>query len=339
MTTFASPWRLVVLAIIAIAVLWAVFGGRGRGKRVCVYTSVDQVHAEPILRAFEAETGIKVLAVYDIEAAKTTGLADRLIAERDKPQADVFWNGEFSQTLRLREKGVLAPVSSEIAPVAGDAEGYWRASGGRARVILVNKQRLKPDEYPASLQDLLAERYPGEQIAIARPLFGTTATHAAALAAVWGMEKTVDFFTRLRNRGVRVVEGNSVVRDLVAKGEVMFGLTDTDDSFGAIQAGADVEMIYPDQTELGTLVVPTTVAMINGAPHPDEAQKLVAYLARQDTQERLAKIGWSQLAMDYSGVWREIASGREVRSMTVSLADVQRCLEPVQKALREIFLQ
>ncbi|MCX7934202.1 MAG: extracellular solute-binding protein, partial [Planctomycetota bacterium] len=324
---------------VAAFILWAVFGGRSRGKSVCVYTSVDQVHAEPILRAFEAETGIKVLAVYDIEANKTTGLADRLIAERKQPQADVFWNGEFSQTLRLREKGVLAAIPAAAVPAAGDVEGYWRPGGGRARVILVNKSRLPPAEYPASLQDFLAERYPGEQIAIARPLFGTTATHAAALAAVWGQEKAIDFFRRLRARGVRVVEGNSVVRDLVAKGEIMFGLTDTDDALGAIQAGAKVEMIYPDQNDLGTLVVPTTVAMINGAPHAEEAQRLIAYLVRPDTQERLARIGWSQLASDATGVWREIASGREVRAMAVSLTDVQRCLEPMQKALREIFLQ
>ena len=51
------------------------------GKRVVVYVSVDQTHAEPILEAFEKKTGIQVAPVYDVEASKATGLANRLIAE------------------------------------------------------------------------------------------------------------------------------------------------------------------------------------------------------------------------------------------------------------------
>jgi len=58
---------------------------------VVVYTSVDQVYSEPVIRAFEKRTGILVLPVYDVEASKTTGLVNRLIAERGRPQADVFW--------------------------------------------------------------------------------------------------------------------------------------------------------------------------------------------------------------------------------------------------------
>ncbi|MCX7842293.1 MAG: iron ABC transporter substrate-binding protein, partial [Clostridia bacterium] len=76
-------------------------------NQVVIYTSVDQVFSEPVLKAFESETGIRVLPVYDVEATKTVGLVNRLIAEKSKPQADVFWNGEFVQTLVLKEKGLL----------------------------------------------------------------------------------------------------------------------------------------------------------------------------------------------------------------------------------------
>ena len=61
---------------------------------VIVYAAQDQVYAEPILREFEKETGIKVKAVYDSEAVKTVGLANRLLAERSHPQCDVFWGNE-----------------------------------------------------------------------------------------------------------------------------------------------------------------------------------------------------------------------------------------------------
>jgi hypothetical protein len=45
-------------------------------EQVVIYTSLDKVFSEPILKAFEKETGIKVLDVYDSEATKTTGLVN-----------------------------------------------------------------------------------------------------------------------------------------------------------------------------------------------------------------------------------------------------------------------
>ena len=53
-----------------------------KGDQVIAYCAQDQVYAEPILREFAKQTGIKVRAVYDSEAVKTVGLANRLLAER-----------------------------------------------------------------------------------------------------------------------------------------------------------------------------------------------------------------------------------------------------------------
>ena len=71
-------------------------------KQVIIYTSLDKVLSEPILEAFEKETGIKVLDVYDSEATKTTGLVNRLIAEKNNPRADVFWNSEIGKIAVLK---------------------------------------------------------------------------------------------------------------------------------------------------------------------------------------------------------------------------------------------
>jgi hypothetical protein len=80
-----------------------------------------------------AKTGIKVNAVYDVEAAKTTGLVNRLIAEASNPQADVFWNGEFAQTILLKEKGILAPYESpsaaDIPSQFRDRDNCWTGEG------------------------------------------------------------------------------------------------------------------------------------------------------------------------------------------------------------------
>lgn len=56
----------------------------GAGGTVVVYSSVDEVFAEPILKQFEKETGIQVALVPDTEETKSTGLVNRLIAEKGR---------------------------------------------------------------------------------------------------------------------------------------------------------------------------------------------------------------------------------------------------------------
>ena len=87
---------IAVIAIVSGAFLPALPGAKDKAtsNEVVIYTSQDQVYAEPILKEFEQQTGMKVLAVFDSESVKTFGLVNRLIAEKDRPQCDLFWNNE-----------------------------------------------------------------------------------------------------------------------------------------------------------------------------------------------------------------------------------------------------
>ena len=83
---------LVLISMVLLSIMLLPGCQPDNTKKIVVYTSVDQVFSEPILKLFENETGIRVMPVYDVEAAKTTGLVNRLITEKNHPQADVFWN-------------------------------------------------------------------------------------------------------------------------------------------------------------------------------------------------------------------------------------------------------
>src|SRR5438445_6826237 len=91
---------------LAIAAL-AIAACKSKPNEVVVYTSVDQVVAEPVLRDFEAQTGIAVRAVYDTEETKSTGVLNRLVAEADHPQADVFWSGDPVRPFVLVKRGLV----------------------------------------------------------------------------------------------------------------------------------------------------------------------------------------------------------------------------------------
>jgi iron(III) transport system substrate-binding protein len=333
---------VIVLAIIVAAALLA--QPNDEKKTVVVYTSVDQVYSEPVFRNFENDTGIRVLPVYDVEATKTTGLVNRLIAEKTRPQADVFWSGEFSQTIVLKNKNVLSPYQS---PAAGDiptqfkdAEGYWTGFGGRARILIVNTDLLTSSQYPHSMYDMLDGKYPGTTVGIAYPMFGTTATQAAALYSYLGKGKAHAFFSSLNNRSVRVVDGNSVVRDLVSDGQLTFGVTDTDDACGAVESGKDVTIVIPDQGvgEMGTLVIPNTVALIAGAPHPGEAKVFMDFLLDRKSESAMVASGWIQIPV------RDIPASpcinsTGIKTIPVTYQDIYDALQPSQEDLITIFIR
>lgn len=310
-------------------------------ESVVVYTALDEIYSRPILDAFTAETGIAVKAVYDTEAAKTTGLVTRLINESARPRCDVFWNNEVAQTILLRERGVLTPyqpVASNAIPAEfKDPESYWTGFAARARVIIYNTEKLT--DPPTSLHDFVRPEYKG-QCAIALPLFGTTATHAAALFAAWGEADAMAFFQKLVDNDVAFVAGNGVVRDAVARGEYAFGLTDTDDANGAVEDGFPARWLLPDQEGLGTLLIPNTVALIKNGPNPDGAKALIEYLLSPAVEKRLAESRSIQIPLNPAVTAPEsVPDIREIHTMKPSFSEMAAQMESSADQLRTLLVR
>jgi iron(III) transport system substrate-binding protein len=310
-------------------------------RAVTVYVSTDRVFSEPVLREYEKQTGVRVNAIYDTEETKSTGLANRLIAEKTRPRADVFWSNEPVRTLVLKSRGVLAPyrsASAEGIPAELiDPEGHWTGFSARLRVIAYNTTLVKPDEAPQSVFDLADDKWRG-QVAIADPRFGSTSFHVAALYAMAGDARMDDFFRRLHANGVRVVPGNSVVRDLVVKGDVKIGLTDTDDVNVAIENRQPIAMVLPDKDGLGVPVMPNMVSLIANGPNPDEGRRLIDYLLSPDVEGQLARSEAVQIPL-HRGVAgpRNIPSIDSFKPMTLDFGKAAARVEDVTGRLATIL--
>lgn len=302
-------------------------------RSVTVYVSTDRVFSEPVLREYEKRSGVRVNAAYDTEETKSTGLANRLIAEMNRPQADVFWSNEPVRTLVLKSRGVLASYRSSnaegIPSALVDPEGYWTGFSARIRVVAYNTKLVKAEQAPRSVFDLADPRWKG-RAAIADPRFGSTSFHVAALYAHVGDAKMDDFFRQLKANQVRIVDSNSVVRDLVARGEVHVGLTDTDDVNVAIENGQPVAMILPDRDGVGVPVMPNMVSLVANAPHPEEGRALIDYLLSPDVERMLAQSEAVQIPL-HAGVPgpRNIPSIDSFRPMTLDYTKAAARVEEV----------
>lgn len=330
--------RLIGVLVVAMCLMLT---GCSRKSEVVVYTAVEQVYCQELFEQFEEQTGIHVKAIYDTEANKTTGLVNRIIAEEKEPVCDVFWNNEFIQTLDLQEKGILdnyiPDSASDIPDVYKDLDGYWVAFGGRARVMLVNTELLTKEEYPHSIFDFVNGTYEGRELALAYPMFGTTKTQAAAIYAQLGKEEGKAFFQAIADRGVQIVDGNSVTKDMAAAGQVKIGFTDTDDAKDAIGDGAPVEMVFPDQDEdgIGTLITPSTVALVRNAPNMDNGKKLIEFLVSEQTEQFLIENGF----FDVSVRSDSDSDGFHVKSMNLNLKEIYQMLDDVSQDMEEIFVR
>jgi iron(III) transport system substrate-binding protein len=330
-------WSITIAAILLISAAVGCKRSTPPAATVVVYVSEDQVFAEPILRDFEKETGVRVEAVYDTEEAKSAGVMNRLLAEQANPQADVYWANEPMRAAVLQQRGVAAayvsPNAAEIPSTFKDPKGYWTGFSARARVLLVNKS---VKEKPQSILAYCDTRWKNRAV-IANPLFGTTTAEMAALFSIWGDDRGKAFLEGMKKNSVRISTSNGESADFVASGESQFGLVDSDDAFNRIQQHKAVEVVYPDQQEreAGVLIVPNAVVVIKDGPHPAETHKLVDYLLSRETERKLAYADCAQIPL-HPGVEvpAHVPRIEKLKTMAVNYADVAAKMQEIQPFLK-----
>lgn len=280
---------------------------RQREQRVTLYSSVDDHVLREVVAAYEQAAGARVLVVADTEATKTTGLVQRLIAEKARPRADVWWSSEPFGTIRLARESILAPgapapplhpASSRLAGSLSAPDASWHAMSLRARVLAARRGAFDGAPPPTRLRDLARA---GLRVGMARAQFGTTRGHMTLLASLAGVETLERWLVAMRDAGLRLYNGNSSVVRAVAEGEIDIGLTDTDDVWAARRNNWPVDPFFespdtpetpPGENELpspGPMLIPCTVAIVAGGPAgTDAARDLASFLLSPRCERILA---------------------------------------------------
>lgn len=330
--------------------LWMMAGAcilgcaKPQANEVVVYSALDEEFSHPVLDDFEQATAIKPLAKFDTESTKTIGLTQAIIAEGSlHPRCDVFWNNEILNTLKLEKRGLLAaykPTGADNFPsMYRSPEHLWHGFAARARVMIVNTDLVPEDERPGSIYDLIEEKWRG-RCGLAKPLFGTTATHVACLFAQLGDEKAEKLLRAMKDNEVRIYSGNKQVATAVAAGELAFGFTDTDDAIIEVEGAQPVKIVYPDQQEggMGTLFIPNTLALIRGAPDEAEARKLIDYLLTSEVEIKLANCPSAQIPLSTKvDVPLRVETPHTIRPMQVDFYAAADKWDTAARFARDLF--
>ena len=271
---------LFVITFILIAAL----ARNSVAQSVTLYTAGPDGLANGIAKAFTDKTAIKV----DVYQATNGEVLARLEAEKAKPRADVVVLASWGTGLRARQRGFVDPYSSP------EAKNLWRlwsdgglaAQGGAALALILNSNEVKKDQQPQSWFDL-ATRFWKDALTMPDPtVSGSAAEFIAVFAQIHG-DKAWKLFGKLARNGLSVRGSNNTALNPVLTGAKKGTIAGVDYiAYGQIAKGEKLAVHYPKD---GTVVAPRPAFVQQGAPHRENARKLVDFMLAEEGQNLVAK--------------------------------------------------
>jgi iron(III) transport system substrate-binding protein len=128
---------------------------------------------------------------------------------------------------------------------------------------------------------------------------------------------------------------------MVGAGRLAFGLTDTDDAIIEQEAGKPVAIVFPDGEvgQMGTLLLPNTLALIKGCPHPEAGRRLIDYLLSAEVEARLADGPSAQIPLhDQATKASRVCDLKNIRQMEIDFAQAAAAFSDAAAFIEHTFL-
>ncbi|MFC4080959.1 2-aminoethylphosphonate ABC transporter substrate-binding protein [Amycolatopsis samaneae] len=277
------------LAATLLAVLTAcggTAGGASGDKSVVVYT-VDGLEDWYTARfeEFKAKTGITVQAV----TAGSGEVASRVEKEKANTQADVLVTlPPFIQ--RAAAQGLLAPSgpqgTDQVPAAQKDPQGRYFALMNNYLSFIHNAQSPAPKTW----DDLLAPSLKGKVQYSTPGEAGDGTAVLLQLQHVLGEQGALDYLHRLEANNVGPSSSTGKLQPKVAKGELLVANGDVQMNLAEIDKSGGFSVFFPAdaQGRRSTFALPYYAGLVTGAPHAENAKKLLDFLFSPETQAKAA---------------------------------------------------
>ena len=280
-----GKWRILTVALLLF--LLAGCSGKAKeldyapedGERLVLYTSHKKEVWWPIVKEFETRTGVWV----EVVEGGTNELLERLDKEQDAPQADVMFGGGVESLESYRD--LFAPYTcaeaDAILPQYRAQDDIWTPFSSLPVVFVYNPKLVRAGEI-TTWRDLLDPTWKGK-IAFADPSVSGS-SYTALVTMLCAVEGEADDILRAfaENLDGKQLESSGAVLSYVAGGQAVVGVTLEETASRRIAAGDELAMVYPAD---GTSCVPDGCAILNGAPHADNARAFVDFTVSRDVQQ------------------------------------------------------
>jgi iron(III) transport system substrate-binding protein len=280
-------------------------------KQVVIHCDAKQAYAGPILASFARQfpkDEFQVVKRSLLQSNLQEFLQSDDTSPAEKLEGDVVWDTDLLRTLKRQREGLLLSRNWSIprdwpSPFRA-SDGTWVAFAARARVLIINDQVGESVANPSSIFDLGAPLWK-DTCGIASLSSPSVRVHLAIIASrcdfikidadqnqsIASEKQSLDFekWTEVLSQNVRIYEEESQLASAVVRGEIHWGVVDSDLAVAIRNQNPSVRIVFPDQTEggFGTVLIPDTVSVMAAAKNPKVAGRLADFLISDDVEARL----------------------------------------------------
>ena len=300
-------------------------------EEVNIYSYRQPFLIEPLLKAFEAKTGIKSNIIF----AKK-GLGERIAAEGENSPADVLLSVDVGRLDGAKQLGITqalnsAVINENVPANFRDEDGHWFGITSRARVIYASKERVSQDAI--TYEELADPKWKG-RICTRSGQHVYTIGLIASMIAEHGAEKTESWLSGVKANLARKPTGNDRAQvKAVFSGECDISLGNTY-YMGKMQTNnkdpeqkewaASVKLLFPNADDRGTHVNISGMVLAKFAPNKDNAVKLMEFLSSGEAQTIYAGANFEYPLKPGVDASERVLSWGNLKPDTVSLTKVAK---------------
>jgi iron(III) transport system substrate-binding protein len=232
--------------------------------------------------------------------------------------------------------GLPAEITDQLDPKFTDRESRWIGTSGRVRTFIYNTET--DIELPQTIDDVTDPQWAG-QLGIA-PTNGSFLAFVAAMIQERGEEATLAWLTALAENDPTDFPGNSPIVEATDAGEIQGGLVNHYyvHRLRAEGAGQNAENWFIPSGDVGALVMPAGVGILEGTDKPDAAQQFVEYLLATDAQDYFATETFEFPVIDGVPPAEGLPALSEINSPDIDLSGLADLLDDATRLVTEAGL-
>lgn len=262
-------------------------------KRLLVYTAVEPEWLAVYREAFAAvRPDVEITYV----RASAGPICARLLAEKDRMQADVVLGVSAIALENLRLKGALEPYRprevEKLNPKMVEKNGHWFAMNAWGGSVCINRDLLNKKKLPEPRRwsDLLRPEFRG-QIVMPNPRASSTGLmFLHGFVQGFGEEKGWSVIERLHRNILFYAASGARPAAMVAQGEIAVGLSAAAFLKPFLKYKTPVDVVQPEE---GIAWDAEACALPRGCPHPELAREFLDFCASPAV---------GRIAADFSGI-------------------------------------
>ncbi len=284
--------RFVAVPLISAFLIGALATPVFAADEVVVYSARNEQLIKPLFDAYQKDTGVRVKFITDKEGP----LMQRLKAEGAGTPADILLTVDAGNLWQARAMGLLKPVKSAVLDAnipahLRDAENYWFGYSVRARTVVYNTDRVKPEQL-TSYEDLADPKWK-KRLCLRTSKKVYNQSLVAMMIAEHGEPKTEDIVRGwVANLATDVFADDAKMMQAIAAGQCDVGIANTY-YYGRLMEKHPkyaLKLFWPNQSGNGVHVNVSGAGLTAHAKHEAAAIQLLEWLSTPKAQHLFADV-------------------------------------------------